>query len=142
MKITKQKRKFILFICALCIACSAIFCVGQSTKDFVNVCCEAGSAEFPLSSGDMAISLLRPMHNYLTVPEVKTLGTTGSIIENHYKIAGQRISLAFLFYFFIVSILISVHFFPVYLFDRVTGALYQNAIIRFIHSKDGKKDSY
>lgn len=141
MKITKQKRNFILLICALCIAFSVVFCVEKSSIDCVNACQVkvAASAELPLSSANSAITSLRPLLNYLTVPEVKNLGTTSSIIENHCKNAQQRISLAFLFFLFIVSLLISIHLFPVYLFDRVNVAFYQKAIISYIHSKDGKK---
>ena len=49
------------------------------------------------------------------------------------------ICLAFLFFLFFVSLLISIHLFPVYLFDRVNVAFFQKAIISYIHGKDGKK---
>ena len=141
MKITTLKRNFILLICTLCILASVIFCVEKSAIESVNACHDriSTSKQMPLSPANASLTTLRPMLNYLTVPEVKNLGAASSIIENHYKNAEQRISLAFLFFLFVVSLLISIHLFPVYLFDRVNVAFYQKAIIRFIHSKDGKK---
>ncbi|WP_143453236.1 hypothetical protein [Pseudobutyrivibrio ruminis] len=110
----------------------------KSAIESVNACHDriSTSKQIPLSSANASLTTLRPILNYLTVPEVKNLGAACSIIENHYKNAEQRISLAFLFFLFVVSLLISIHLFPVYLFDRVNVAFYQKAIIRFIHSKD------
>ena len=141
MRITKQKRNLILLISTLCILFSGVFCVEKSAVESVNACHDRGAAseQVPLSSANTELISLRPILNYLTVPEVKNLGTASSIIENHYKHAEQRISLEYLFFLFIVSLLISIHLFTVYLFDRVNVAFYQKAIIRFIHSKDGKK---
>ena len=141
MKITTLKRNFILLICTLCILASVIFCVEKSAIESVNACHDriSTSKQIPLSPANASLTTLSPMLNYLTVPEVKNLGAASSIIEDHYKNAEQRISLAFLFFLFVVSLLISIHLFPVYLFDRVNVAFYQKAIIRFIHSKDGKK---
>ena len=141
MKITTLKRNFILLICTLCILFSVVFLVEKSAIESVNAFHDRVSAseQAPLSSANASLTSLRPVLNYLTVPEVKNLGTASSIIEDHYKNAEQRISLAFLFFLFFVSLLISIHLFPVYLFDRVNVAFYQKAIIHFIHSKDGKK---
>lgn len=141
MRIEKQKRNFILLICTLCILFSVVFSVEKSAIESVNACHDriSTSKQIPLSPENASLTTLRPMLNYLTVPEVKNLGAASSIIEDHYKNAEQRISLAFLFFLFVVSLLISIHLFPVYLFDRVNVAFYQKAIIRFIHSKDGKK---
>ena len=126
MKITKHKRNFILLICTLCILASVIFCVEKSAIESVNACHDriSTSKQIPLSPANASLTTLRPMLNYLTVPEVKNLGAASSIIENHYKNAEQRISLAFLFFLFVVSLLISIHLFPVYLFDRVNVAFF------------------
>ena len=140
MRITKQKRNFILLICTLCILFSVVFCIEKSAVESVNACHDRGavSEQVPLSSANTELISLRPILNYLTVPEVKNLGTA-SIIENHYKHAEQRISLEYLFFLFIVSLLISIHLFTVYLFDRVNVAFFQKAIISYIHDKDGRK---
>ena len=130
-----------MLICTLCILFSVVFSVEKSAIEGVNACHDriSTSKQIPLSPENASLTTLRPMLNYLTVPEVKNLGAASSIIEDHYKNAEQRISLAFLIFLFVVSLLISIHLFPVYLFARVNVAFYQKAIIRFIHSKDGKK---